>query len=279
VPPRELLATWRHQAALICGGKFDELAEWQRGYGERASTSRTAIEDEGRTPFLPLMWQCAVLALTVLLALWLCGGSCDETTGPKPTPGTGASPSPTPPTFTISIGSEELFEFDRSTIAAPRARYLTEKLDDLLRTFKTISITEIEAHTDPIGGWRHNQRLSSDRRAAVLEVIREHARVNGRIADETEAAQSTPMGPLQGDREVHLYDYCTRDVRSETGPIRTFKFESDPLRRSRYPIIRSGEGPAMSREGNNKYWLTVNCLAPMRRVDISGKGTFSPIYK
>ena len=258
MPSRAQFSTWPHQARLIAEGDLEGLRDWQSAALDRppdAPPLPPVVEPTRPIRLAFLLWQLPwLIALTAVWVLYCI---------PSP-------PCPPPPhatvTLRLSLAADQLFDFNDSTLSPLRGLYLKARLDRLLRQFASVRIESVDAFTDPLGTRAYNEDLSRRRRQTIAEFLQQQAAGRLTIAD-LPPTQDAPLGPPREALDVSLFESCM----AIPGAWQRFRASSDlnlgfpPL----YREIREAPGLRYDRT----YSRIVNCLSPLRRVDVSISAT------
>jgi OOP family OmpA-OmpF porin len=147
---------------------------------------------------------------------------------PQPAPKAELAP-PAPVIEKVSLGSDVLFEFDKTTLR-PEGR---QKLDELAERIKDAQVESILAvgHADRIGSEQYNEKLSDARAASVKEYLAQKGIPPERVRSEGRGENEPVTGDqckgqkgakliacLQPDRRVDVEVRGTREVAATGAP-------------------------------------------------------------
>jgi outer membrane protein OmpA-like peptidoglycan-associated protein len=192
-------STWPIQAELIYRGDFQGLRDWQAGWkpDSKSEIEPTIPVSSPSAHFsAPLFVGGLILLMFAILAFVAASvsGACDCTYPATPSLTTPPTP-PTPPTFTFDLPTDTLFDYNRSAPYGPaQEALLSLQLSGLFSRFTGIAVTNIDAHTDPIGDSNGNKALGIARAQSVLDRI--HTLMQKPSLRSHFATQDLPKAPL-----------------------------------------------------------------------------------
>lgn len=134
---------------------------------------------------------------------------------PEPAPVREAPPPPPPPAPEIEkvkLSSEALFDFDKATLRPGARQSLDELANKLTHYPKSIDSIKVYGHTDRIGNPDYNQRLSTERAAAVTEYLTSHGVPSSKIRAEGKGS-SEPVTNCEGTKKTKALIACLQPDR------------------------------------------------------------------
>lgn len=121
-------------------------------------------------------------------------------------------PPPAPEIEKVNLSSEALFDFDKATLR-PGARQSLDELANKLTNYpKAIDSIRVYGHTDRLGSADYNQRLSTERAAAVTDYLTSRGVPASKIRSEGKGS-SEPVSNCEGTKKTKALIACLQPDR------------------------------------------------------------------
>ncbi|MEE9332353.1 MAG: OmpA family protein [Methylophilaceae bacterium] len=139
---------------------------------------------------------------------------------PEPTPAPAAAPAPAPapkcePKIdTITVGAEKLFGFDKSNLTAEGKSALDDAAAKIKANSKITNVI-VTGHTDRLGSYAYNQKLS-ERRAKQVATYLATKGVSSSIITATGRGESVPVAACKGVKPRKALISCLQPNRRVT---------------------------------------------------------------
>lgn len=131
---------------------------------------------------------------------------------PAPAPVAPPPPPPEPQVEKVKLSSEALFDFNKATLRPGARQSLDELANKLTHYPKSIDHIRVYGHTDRIGSAEYNQKLSTERAAAVTDYLVAHGVPSTKIRAEGKGS-TEPVTSCEGTKKTKALIECLQPDR------------------------------------------------------------------